>query len=61
MGSQWQCAKCDGATDVTLHSRHCPKHDQDQGVSLVEWSKVHQLQRRPDRRDNDDASPGMAN
>jgi hypothetical protein len=59
MGNRWRCAKCDGAAGVVLHSRHCPKHDQDQDVSLVDWSTVHQLQRYPDPRD-DDASPDPA-
>jgi hypothetical protein len=59
MGSRWRCAKCDGATDVALHSRHCAQHGHDQGVSLVDRSTVHQLQRYPDLRD-DDASPAPA-
>jgi len=58
MGSRWRCAKCDGA-DVALHSRHCTRDNEDRGVSLVDWSAVHQLQRSPDPRD-DDASPAPA-
>lgn len=40
-------------------SGRCPKRDQDHGASLVDWSQIHQLQRRPDPRDTD-ASPGTA-
>jgi hypothetical protein len=55
-GDEWSCAKCAGATDVAVHSRHCPRRDQDQDASLIDWSAIHQLRRRPDQRD-DDASP----
>jgi len=55
----WRCGKCDGAIDVLVHSPYCPKRDEDQGVSVVDWSTVHQLQRRPDPR-ADDACPGTA-
>jgi len=53
MDDGWRCAKCDGAADVALDSRHCPLRDQDQDVSVIDWSAVHQLQHRPPRRDDD--------
>jgi hypothetical protein len=52
----WTCAKCDGAADVVQHSPHCPLRDEEEDVSVVDWSKVHILQRRPSARD-DDACP----
>jgi hypothetical protein len=55
MAGQWRCAKCDGA-DLPAHSRHCHLYDEDEGVSLIDWSELHQLRRRPDPPD-DDASP----
>ncbi|WP_433018949.1 hypothetical protein [Kribbella sp. CA-294648] len=38
-------------------STHCHLYNEAEGVSQVDWSKVHQLQRRSDPRD-DDASSG---
>jgi hypothetical protein len=38
-------------------SLRCPTRDEDQDVSLVDWSQLHQFQRWPDPRDAD-AAPG---
>jgi hypothetical protein len=52
----WSCAKCDGAADVALHSRHCPLRGQEEAVGVVDWSAIPILERRPGAGD-DDASP----
>jgi hypothetical protein len=56
MANGWRCGKCEGL-DVPAHSRHCHLSDEEEGVSLVDWSPLQQLRQRPDPRD-DDASPG---